>query len=405
MKTLNTDDIFLRNLTIALLDLLNGEMVLSLSRDDHREEFSVPFVYNYGTDDGFLKDFYIGLPENCRISVAEGTYDVIPRGIVTLSSFQVKSSDLTNKFVRGAFTQTERGPNDENILTGYSAQLFSLPLAVKFDVKIICDNLNKAFKIAESMLNINYSNRVVYFQYNGVRIPAQFQFPVSETIEKLYKFTLNDNNKITITLTVDVETYFPSFEKTSKRKASNVMERINVNRTTGDGTPIDGGWSERPANPPATTTTTTLAPTTTTTTLPPQMNTKIEKTSAVCLQGTPISAVIVYCKLKPLDFTRVQNGTTIELNLSIDSGTVPGGIGVDSGNGVSITGNTLTITDLATVIANDGLIFYISPQIAGCLEAIGMEFNVTVGAVGNLPSGVVSGTHQALNYVLTSFDL
>lgn len=245
MKTLNTDDIFLRNLTIALLDLLNGEMVLSLSREDHREEFSVPFVYNYGTDEGFLKDFYIGLPDNCRIPVAEGTYDIIPRGIVTLSSFQVKSSDITNKFVRGSFTQTEHGPNDENILTGYSAQLFSLPLAVKFDVKIICDNLNKAFKIAESMLNINYSNRVMYFQYNGVRIPAQFQFPASETIDKQYKFTLNDNNKINITLSIDVETYFPSFEKTSKRKATNVMERINVTRKSDGGSPISNSWSQQ----------------------------------------------------------------------------------------------------------------------------------------------------------------
>ena len=247
MKTLNKDDIFLSNLSIALLDLLNGEMEFSLSRDDHKTSFNVPFVYNYGTDEGFLKDFYIGLPDDCKIPVAEGTYDIIPRGIVTLSSFQVKSSDITNKFVRGSYTETERGDNDQNVLTGYSAQLFSLPLSVKFDIKIICDNLNKAFKIAESMLNINYSNRVMYFQYNGVRIPAQFSFPAQETIEKSYKFTFADTNKLNINLSVDVETYLPSFEKTSKRKSTNVMERINVKRR------IDGGdtlastnWTEQP---------------------------------------------------------------------------------------------------------------------------------------------------------------
>lgn len=245
MKTLNTDDIFLRNLTIALLDLLNGEMVLTIAREDHREEFRVPFVYNYGTDEGFLKDFYIGLPDNCRIPVAEGTYDIIPRGIVTLSSFQVKTSDITNKFVRGSFTETERGDNDQNVLTGYSAQLFSFPMSVKFEIKIICDNLNKAFKIAENMLHLNYANRVVYFQYNGVRIPAQFQFPATETVEKQYKFTLTDNNKININLSMDVETYLPSFETTSKRKSSNVMERINVSRRTEGGDPISTGWTEQ----------------------------------------------------------------------------------------------------------------------------------------------------------------
>ena len=245
MKTLNTDDIFLRNLTISLLDLLNGEMELSLARDDHRETYKVPFVYNYGTDEGFLRDFYIGLPDNCRIPVAEGTYNIIPRGIVTLSSFEVKPSDITNKFIRGSFSQTEKGENDENILTGYSAQLFSLPMSVKFDIKIICDNLNKALEIAESMLNINYANRVMYFQYMGVRIPAQFQFPATETVDKVYKFTMTDNNKINITLSVQVETYFPSFEKTSKRKASNVMERIGVNRKSSSGGPISNAWTDQ----------------------------------------------------------------------------------------------------------------------------------------------------------------
>jgi len=395
MKTLNTDDIFLRNLTIALLDLLNGEMVLTLARDDHKEQFSVPFVYNYGTDEGFLKDFYIGLPDNCRIPVAEGTYDIIPRGIVTLSSFQIKSSDITNKFVRGSFTQTEKGDNDQNVLTGYSAQLFSLPLAVKFDVKIICDNLNKAFKIAESMLNINYSNRVVYFQYNGVRIPAQFQFPATETVDKQYKFTLVDNNKINVTLSIDVETYFPSFESTSKRKSTNVMERINVNRRTDSGDQIANSWAEKPA------------PTTTTTTVALLMNSKIEKTSTQCLPGIPNSAFIVNCLLRPLDWTRVQNGTTIQLNLSINSGTTPGGIGVLAGNGVSVSGTTLTIDDLTTVIAQDGLLFYVSPQLVGpgCNAAVGMTFNVTVGDVNNLPGGVVSGTHEDLEYTPTIFDI
>jgi hypothetical protein len=85
----------------------------------------------------------------------------------------------------------------------------------------------------------------MYFQYNGVRIPAQFQFPASETVDKQYKFTLNDNNKINVTLSIDVETYFPSFESTSKRKSTNVMERINVNRRTEGGDPVATGWTNQ----------------------------------------------------------------------------------------------------------------------------------------------------------------
>lgn len=245
MNTLNTDDIFLRNLTIALLDLLNGGMNITIARNNHKETFKVPFLYNYGTDEGFLKDFYIGLPDNCQIPLAEGTYDIIPRGIVTLSSFQIKTQDITNRFIRGSYTETEKGSQDENVLTGYSAQLYSLPMSVKFDVKIICDNLNKVFKISERMLDLNYANRVMYFQYNGVRIPAQFQFPASETNDKVYKFTFAENNKINVSLSIDVETYFPSFEQTSRRKSSNIMERINLGTNDDSGNLINNAWIDQ----------------------------------------------------------------------------------------------------------------------------------------------------------------
>jgi hypothetical protein len=246
MKALNTDDIFLRNLTIALLDLLNSTMSINLARNDEVETFSVPFLYNYGTDEGFLKDFYIGLPDNCQIPVAEGTYDIVPRGIVTLNSFQVKSSDITNRFIRGSYTEIERGQQDENILTGYSAQLYSLPMSVKFEVKIICDNLNKAFKIAEKMFDINYSNRVMYFQYKGLRVPAQFQFPTAETLEgKKYSFTYADNNKLNVSLSIDVETYFPSFEQSSNRKSSNVIERFNDRLKDVGGQSLSDDWTDQ----------------------------------------------------------------------------------------------------------------------------------------------------------------
>lgn len=245
MKTLNTDNIFLRNLTISLLDLLNSVMTITVSRNDADETYTVPFMYNYGTDEGFLKDFYIGLPDNCRIPVSEGTYDMIPRGIVTLNTFQIKSSDITNRFIRGQYTETEKNNKGENILTGYSAQLYSLPMTVTFDVKVITASINQAFKIAETILDLTYSNRVVYFRYKGIRIPAQFHFSESEKIDKKYSFTYADNNKLNMTTSVEVETYFPSFESSSKRRSSNIMERINLGLLDQDENLMDNTWIDQ----------------------------------------------------------------------------------------------------------------------------------------------------------------
>lgn len=245
MKTLNTDNIFLRNLTISLLDLLNSVMTITIARNDANETYVVPFMYNFGTDEGFLKDFYIGLPDNCRIPVSEGTYDVIPRGIVTLSSFQIKNADITNRFIRGQYTDSEKNVKGENVLTGYSAQLYSLPMAVTFDIKVITASINQAFKVAETLLDLTYSNRVVYFKYKGIRIPAQFHFSENEKIDKKYSFTYADNNKLTMMTTVEVETYFPSFESSSKRRSSNIMERIQLGFLDQDENPIDNSWIDQ----------------------------------------------------------------------------------------------------------------------------------------------------------------
>lgn len=245
MKTLNTDDIFLRNLSISLLELLNSLITLDQSKDDTRETFNVPFQYNFGNDEQFLKDFYIGLPDDCNIPIAEGTYDIIPRGVINLDTFQIVPSDITNRFVRGSYTETGKNDQGENELTGYSAQLYSLPFHVVFDVKIITASLNQAFKIIEQIVDLIYAHRVMYFRYKGLRIPAQFTFPETETVDRKYSFSYADSNKLHVNFKADVETYFPSFESTSKRLSSNIMERLQLNLKDEDGNPMDTTWKDQ----------------------------------------------------------------------------------------------------------------------------------------------------------------
>ena len=245
MKILNTDDIFLRNLSISLLELLNSTITIQQSRNNSSESVNVPFQYNYGSDENFLKDFYIGLPDNCNIPTSEGTYDIIPRGVITLDSFQIKSSDITNRFIRAQYTNVEKDEKDENVLNGYSAQLYTLPMSIAFSIKIITASINHAFKISEKILDQVYANRVMYFKYRGLRIPAQFTFPETESIDKKYKFTYSDNNKLYVDLKVDVETYFPSFESSSNRKSSNVMERIQSNTKDDNNILLDRNWIDQ----------------------------------------------------------------------------------------------------------------------------------------------------------------
>jgi len=230
IRNSNVQDIFLRNAILSLLDILNREIIIELVRDGEIEKHEIPFFYNFAADEGFMKDFFIQVPDGCKIPViAEGNYDIMPRGIVTLDSFQIKSGDITNKFVRASFTQQELNDNDQKVNKAYSARLYSLPMSLKFSSKIKCDNLNKAFKIMEKVIDLFYKNKVVYFQYRGVRIPAQFTFPDAESFQKEYSFDYTKDQRVDVSFSIDMETYFPSFNEDTMFYKGNTIRQIGLN--------------------------------------------------------------------------------------------------------------------------------------------------------------------------------
>lgn len=243
----NTQDIFLRNATLSLLDVLNRKIIIDLFRNDKLEKHEVPFFYNFAGNQGFMQDFFIDIPDNCKYpEFAEGNYDVVPRGIVTLNSFNIQSSDITNPFVRGTFTQEERGVNDEKIMKAYSSRLRTLPMKLTFDLKIITDNLNKTFKITEKIFDFYYANIVTYYQYRGIRIPAQIKFPEAITNDKKYNFTYKDDTYVETSLQVNMETYYPSFDQSSTRERGNVIRQFGSDtKINGSNSSVGQKWTDQ----------------------------------------------------------------------------------------------------------------------------------------------------------------
>jgi hypothetical protein len=243
----NVQDIFLRNATLSMLDLLNRQVIIQLKRDDKIEDHEIPFFYNFGGDEGFMKDFFLELPTDCHYpNHAEGNYEQLPRGILTLSSFTIKPSDNTNKFVRGSFNEETRDENDQKSIKAFSARLFTLPMVLSYNIKIESDNINKTFKIMEKIFDFYYKNQVRYFQFRGVRIPAQVTFPDTAQFTKSYNFVYSDANTVSISLDINMETYFPSFDDHSKMYKGNTIKQFNIKEVTGsDNTTLNDSWVDQ----------------------------------------------------------------------------------------------------------------------------------------------------------------
>lgn len=246
IRNYNVQDVFLRNAAISLLDVLNRQIVIQMKRNEEIESQEIPIFYNFGADEGFMKDFFMELPTDCKYPRnAEGNYESYPRGIVTLTNFMVRSSDKTNHFIRGSFTQEGRDINDQKQMKAYSSRLFVLPMTLRYTLKFECDNLNKTFKILEKILDMYHKNTVTYFQFRGIRIPAQITMPETEDFQTPYEFSYTDNKVVTSTLSIDFETYFPSFDDHSTRSKGNTIRQYMIReRQDGSAELLAGHWTD-----------------------------------------------------------------------------------------------------------------------------------------------------------------
>lgn len=244
----NTQDIFLRNASLAVLDILNRRIIIDLVRDGVVESHEIPFLYNNAGTGGFMQDFFIDIPGDCKYpEFAEGNYDKLPRGIVTLQNFVIKSSDITNPFVRATYKQEAIDPtNDVKVMKAWSSRLKSLPMDLKFEVKIKSDNLNKTFKIVEKIFDFYYKNEVVYFQYRGIRIPGQLRFPETITNDKKYSFTYDNDQNVTTSFELEFETYYPSFDDSSTMYKGDTIHQFNISKKIqGSNTTISDGFVDK----------------------------------------------------------------------------------------------------------------------------------------------------------------
>ena len=219
----NTDNVHSRAVIVGLVNLLNTVVQYdNVLGDDTFDRVTVPFFYSMTGDERFLQDFFLEWSDCVHPKHADGNYDVIPRGIVTLTSNTINTSAMTHRFVRGSYAKEIDGQ-----LQTYNAFLNSIPLAMQFDVVIEADTNLDAFKIQQSIIETFYKTQVYSVSYKGFRVPCQVGFPEDYGLEKTFEFTYQTESKIEVKFQLAVETYMPVIDPTT--------ERNNWNRITTTG--------------------------------------------------------------------------------------------------------------------------------------------------------------------------
>ncbi len=236
LEKFNTDDVFFRGVIIGLLSKLNETITYTQTASDQvRRQVYIPFFYSMVGDEPFLQDFYLSY-EDCdgKPAFAEGNYDVIPRGILELSTIRINTSAATTKFVRGSYVKEVVKESGSEMVT-YSSYLNPIPLEIQVNAKIKVDTTLDAFKVQQSTLEILYKRFVYYFEYKGVRVPVQVSLSDAPPDKQPNNFTMSYGSQrgeaITLSFTMDLETYLPQFDYTTERFRGNLMQggiKLNI---------------------------------------------------------------------------------------------------------------------------------------------------------------------------------
>lgn len=223
LEKYNTDEVFLRGLITSLLRSLNDKLkYIQINDQQDILEVYVPFFYSMTGDESFLQDFFIEYKE-CLTdkTLAEGNYDVLPRGIVTLQSSEIDSQNLANKYTRMTYTsETTTGE-----MKSFSSFTNSIPLNLNFNITLKTDTLLDAFKLYQAVILTFYKTYPFSFEYEGFRIPCQVGFPESYEMNKQLEFSYaNSQQYIEFNFSIVVESYFPEKDLSTERFRGNLMQ-------------------------------------------------------------------------------------------------------------------------------------------------------------------------------------
>ena len=248
----NSDDSVVRHLIIGLLADLNNKVYFyrQLGNDEtsinpdgtvdyksDRVEVDVPFYYAISGDADFLKDNFLFLtkdglqctPADVR---ADGNYDVVPRGVVNLSSLSIDSSKLVNKGIRGTYAKM----NANGAMEGYNSEFSMIPITIGLDVEIILSSQLDIFKVTERIIKRLYKSNQYSVEvgdlYEGTyRLPAYYAMPDDYSVERPVEFSFDSNEGYKVTFSLEIVSHIPSFEWETERHVGNRMFELHAQPT------------------------------------------------------------------------------------------------------------------------------------------------------------------------------
>jgi hypothetical protein len=241
----NFEDVFFRDLTVCVLDTLEGQ-IKWLNRFTSGDVFvQVPFYYSLSGDERFLLDSFADdvVSENRFVEL---NTDMIPRGHLTMTGFNIKADEFANPNVWLRMV-VENEVEIRKIL----GKVRAVPVTVNYDLEILLSSEIDTFKCSQAIMDTLWIYKFMYFEYNFMNIDAVILMPDTNSIEMAREKNLTSDNNIKLKVSFTVETYYPAF-RSDRVNAVGYPQQYGTGMVDANGFALAGGVSslfDQPGSP------------------------------------------------------------------------------------------------------------------------------------------------------------
>lgn len=225
----NKDDSVIRHIIVGLLADLNNKVYYFIQRDNEtRERVNIPFHYAITGSEAFLYDNFLQDslldPEN---KVAMGNYNKLPVAIVNMTSLNIDSASLLNKYTRGTYVKEM----PDQTVRQFISQFQMIPVTMNFDISVKVDSQLDMFKVTEALIKLLYKSNQFNIDAGALqdgtfRLASYYKFPEDQALERPVQFTFTDEKIYNITFSIEMLSFIPSFEKSDEQYYGNRMFNI-----------------------------------------------------------------------------------------------------------------------------------------------------------------------------------
>lgn len=203
----NFEDVFFRDLTVCVLDTLEGQIKWTNRFTSGDVFVQVPIYYSLTGDERFLLDSFSDdiVSENRFIEL---NTDLIPRGHLTMTSFNIKSDEFANPNV-----WLRMVVENEFEIRKVLGKVRAIPITVNYDLEITLSSEIDTFKCSQAILDTLWVYKFMYFEHNFMNIDAVLTMPDTNSIEMSREKNLTSDNNIKLKCSFTVETYYPAFRR------------------------------------------------------------------------------------------------------------------------------------------------------------------------------------------------